>query len=82
VSPLQYDYRSYKVGQIKVQIGMHGSVLRRYGNVSYTLNINEIACLSRATGNVSCIPAGVAYPSRRSIYLCGLRAERTNAVSC
>jgi hypothetical protein len=74
VSPLQYDRRSYAVGQIGVGIGMRG-IGQRYGNALCPFDINEISCLShvRPAREVTfCIfrpekriPAGKAYLSVR-----------------
>jgi hypothetical protein len=72
--PLQYDRRSYTVEKIGVGIGMRGSG-QRYRNASCPFDINEImsvSCLARAAGKVSCLPAGEAYPGRKTVSFCAL----------
>jgi hypothetical protein len=71
--PLQYDHRSYAVGQHVVGIGMRGSA-QRYGNASCPLDINKISCLYhvRPARHVTfCV-----FRSEKHIFLCAVRWAR------
>jgi hypothetical protein len=75
VSLLHYYCRSYTVGQIKVGIGMHGSVIKVQKCLMSPRH--KWDCIS-----ITFIPVGEAYPSRRSVSVCSLCAKSNKAVSC
>jgi hypothetical protein len=81
---LQYDRRSYAVGQIAVGTSMRGGT-QRYGNASCPLDINVISCKShvqpaRLVTFVSSGRRSVSRPEKH-IFPCDVRRVR-QPVSC